>query len=262
MTAYSTLRFVDMVGNNFLFRGGNPVQSGVFDYDGLTNAMASAPDLPQPLPKKIYLVVLSLLHASEQDIGVEVDYFGDPETIRSKGQLQLWDTYGTPFCYFSLDPGDRRDFLKTFDQWLEDPLVWRTATLRSWLEQKSELLLQPANCENRPLVFYVHCDGGCDRTGEMIGAYRLRYMNWSWKQMWEEQPCGAPPRPMGCNNYRALQWFAFWLNETQGGTITGIGDDGGCADGDRQFCDFTLPGRGIVRACYDTDPPQLRTGPG
>lgn len=74
---------------------------------------------------------------------------------------------------------------------------------------------------------YVHCDGGCDRTGEMIGAYRPRYMNDAWSQVWGDQPCG---RPLGCDNYRALQWYAFWLNQTQGFKLNYIGVDGGCTD--------------------------------
>ena len=62
----------------------------------------------------------------------------------------------------------------------------------------------------------------------MIGAYRLRYNGRSWAQMWSEQPCG---RPMGCGNYRALQWYAFWLNETYGLRLSDIGEDSGCYDG-------------------------------
>ena len=52
----------------------------------------------------------------------------------------------------------------------------------------------------------------------MIGGYRLRCMDYSWLSMWQEQPCNfqGQPRPMGCNNYRALQWYAFWLNATLG----------------------------------------------
>ena len=73
----------------------------------------------------------------------------------------------------------------------------------------------------------MHCDGGCDRTAELIGAYRLRYNGYTWSQMWGEQPC---ERPLGCNNYRAVQWYAFWLNKMLGFNITGIGEDGGCSD--------------------------------
>ena len=62
----------------------------------------------------------------------------------------------------------------------------------------------------------------------MIGAYRLRYNGRSWADMWAEQPCR---RPMGCGNYRALQWYAFWLNENYGLKISDIGEDSGCYDG-------------------------------
>ncbi len=251
--AYGSLQFVDMVGQNFLFRGPSPVTSSdgenySFDYDGLTGALENALNLPQPLPSGYYLMVISLLHSDEwQEIDAEVTFFRSNNNIPNPlGQLQLWDTYGTPFCYFTLPPNLRQEWIKTFDQWLEDPLVWRTARLRYWLET-SNLPIQRDN--NRPVVFYVHCDGGCDRTGEMIAAYRLRYMGWNWKQTWSEQPCispDTPVRPMGCNNYRALQWFAFWLNETQGFSITGIGDDGGCADPPKSG--------GIHRACYEGMP--------
>jgi hypothetical protein len=36
---------------------------------------------------------------------------------------------------------------------------------------------------------------------------------------------------MGCGNYRALQWYAFWLNETCGLKLSGIGEEGGPAGG-------------------------------
>ena len=36
---------------------------------------------------------------------------------------------------------------------------------------------------------------------------------------------------MGCGNYRALQWYAFWLNENYGLKISDIGEDSGCYDG-------------------------------
>jgi hypothetical protein len=256
--AYGSLRFVDMVGQNFLFRGSSPVMSGYgqycFDYDGLKQAMKSAPDLPRSLPDPFYMMVISLLY-EWQEIDTEVQFFGgstetqfgSTKNTSFLGQLQLWDTYGTPVCYFQKSPAERQQLLASFDQWLGEPLVWRTATLRSWLEG-APLPVTPYNTA-LPIVFYVHCDGGCDRTGEMVAAYRLRYMGWSWKQVWSEQPCispDTPVRPMGCDNYRALQWFAFWLNTTQGFSITGIGDDGGCADPPNKG--------GIHRACYEGMP--------
>lgn len=47
----------------------------------------------------------------------------------------------------------------------------------------------------------------------------------AWLNMWKEHPCS---KPMGCNNYMATQWYAFWLNQTKGYSLSGIGEDGGC----------------------------------
>ena len=233
--AYESLRYVDHVGNNYLFRGGSPVTTDpntgqpVFDYDGLMAAIASKPELPPtPLPSSYYLVDINLEHANEStNLTTEIDYFAN----NPNGQLVLWDTNGTPQCYWQTDPPKRGPLVATLGEWLPDPLIWRVATIRSWLENPLLLPLQPLPDPKPPIIIYVHCDGGCDRTSEMIGAYRLRYMpsGWTmenaWMNMYEEHPCTDP---MGCNNYMAVQWYAFWLNKTQGFSLGGIGVDGGC----------------------------------
>jgi len=234
-TPYTTVRYVDDVDGNFLFRGGETLLSNVFDYAGLKAAIAQAPNLPpRPLPDQYYLVVINLLHSNEvANIEAGVTFFGDVpnpdgfgQVPNPRGQFHLWDTNGTSDCYFSMDPQKREERVEVLEEWLPDPLIWRVATIRRWLEHGGQSLPTPPP-NNYPLVIYVHCDGGCDRTGEMIGAYRLRYMAYSWMEMWREQPCG---RPMGCNNYRAVQWYAFWLNKVLNRQITGIGEDGGCSD--------------------------------
>ncbi len=249
---YNTLRFVDQVGKNYLFRGGAPTQPvpdpdnpgnckpepndpntclQVFDYEGLTKAIASAPNLPcvpPPPASEYYLVIIDLVHSSEVDeFEPAMNYFNDPQHAdrKNRGQVNLWDTNGTDICYFNPPPGsDPEQLIATIEEWLGDPLVWRVATIRSWLEHPKRIPSgpwKPTGPEGGPI------DGGCDRTGEMIGAYRLRYMNEAWSAVWGDQPC---QRPMGCDNYRALQWYAFWLNQTQGFNLQHIGVDGGCTD--------------------------------
>jgi hypothetical protein len=248
---YGSLRYVDRVGNHYLFRGGAPLTSvrdpnnprncipdpnnpdkclQVFDYAGLTKAIASAPNVPSvppPPATQYYLVIIDLVHSNEaSEIEPALSYFNDPEnpSRTSQGQANLWDTNGTAVCYFNTPQDQRAKLVTTIEQWLGDPLVWRVATIRSWLEDATQV---PSGRPGVPIVIYVHCDGGCDRTGEMIGAYRLRYMNGAWAEVWGDQPCG---RPLGCDNYRALQWYAFWLNQTQGFKLHYIGLDGGCTD--------------------------------
>jgi hypothetical protein len=191
-----------------------------YDYDGLSKAIATV--LPSVSLQDYWLIDICLLHDTESDeLAAIIDFFAKPQPV---GSVSLWDTYGTDICYFQTDPAKQAELLNTFDQWLPEPLVWRTAQLRQYLETSYA----------KPALIYVHCDGGCDRTGEMIGAYRLRYMNGAWGDVIADQPCAAPDapgtRPMGCGNYRALQWYASWLNATQGFSISGIGVDGGCYD--------------------------------
>lgn len=237
---YTTLQLVDQVGNNWLFRGGAPVyeqnQLKVFDYEGLQAAIKSK---YPATPSTYYLVDVSLLYDDEGNDGRELTaerrFF---RAIPNAGQLVSWPIWGTPRCYFTTgqtDPTQRDRLLKTLESWLPDHLIRRTETLRYMLESSWAPGPTPYDPQSNapPCVFYVHCDGGCDRTGEIIGAYRLRYMSYSWSQMRSEQPCqfNGKSRPMGCNNYRALQWYAYWLNLTLGFNLTGMGDEtGACFD--------------------------------
>jgi hypothetical protein len=131
---YGSLRYVDHVGNNYLFRGGAPLTSvpdpnnpgccipdpnypdnkclQVFDYAGLTKAIASAPNLGcvPPPPSEYYLVIIDLVHPSEvSEIEPALNYFNDPKNPSRKnlGQVNLWDTNGTPVCYFNT-PEEKR----------------------------------------------------------------------------------------------------------------------------------------------------------
>lgn len=38
----------------------------------------------------------------------------------------------------------------------------------------------------KPTVYYFHCSHGIDRTGMMSGAYKLKYLNKSFKQVVDE----------------------------------------------------------------------------
>ena len=226
MADFTTLRFVDQVGDNYLFRGGAPlIDEGNDNYSFDTNLFAALATANPLMPTFFNLVILCLFHPNEvSKIEAEMTYFKKYPEV---GLFNLWDTNGTPLCYFQTDPLERDYLVGTLEQWLDDPLIWRTAKLRSWLE--GAVLPTPVPRPGLPLVFYVHCDGGCDRTAELIGAYRMRYMSYSWIDMWSEQPC---QRPLGCNNYRALQWYAFWLNMALGFQLSGMGEvDNGCYDG-------------------------------
>ena len=137
---YGSLQFVDQVGNNFLFRGGSPVQSeqyaqSIFDYDGLKQAFQK---VHPATPDNYYLVDVSLLYDDTgndgQELATERRFFS---ANPAAGQLLSWPIWGTPRCYFTIgktDPTQRDRLLKTLEDWLPDDLIRRTEALRNMLE--------------------------------------------------------------------------------------------------------------------------------
>lgn len=97
MAEYGSVRFVDKVGNNLLFRGGAPIVNGAFD----TDLPAKLKNAYLPLPSTavlFYLVVICLLHPNVDDspsIIHELSYFRDNPLA---GEAHFWDTLGTDRC--------------------------------------------------------------------------------------------------------------------------------------------------------------------
>ena len=228
--AIANVRFVDAVGNNFLFRGAHPVTerngSFGFDDDALQAALRNAShEAGRELPGNFTVVDISLLWADNA-----ADNFRERSIIRAEeayfamhpeaGQLRLWPSYGT-----ALSPADpslaaHRDYLADhLGEWLGDPLIDRVATVRQYLTDPAAMGLQP------PVMVYVHCFGGCDRTGELIGAYSLRYRNLTWEEARDAngRQC-RPDRAYDPANCNALQRYGLWLNRTQGRPVNWTAD--------------------------------------
>ena len=60
--------------------------------------------------------------------------------------------------------------------------------------------------DNLPISMYVHCEAGCDRTGEFIGDYRLMYMDGNITNDYnlDCSECGRCPDYYSTT---AIQWF-------------------------------------------------------
>lgn len=61
--------------------------------------------------------------------------------------------------------------------WQPDQMPEKTVQIREILELGVVGI-------NVPIVVYVHCGHGQDRTGEMAGSYELQYLTWSFQQIW------------------------------------------------------------------------------
>jgi protein-tyrosine phosphatase len=222
----SNVRYVDSVGRNFLFRGAHPVieRAGAppeFDFEALRTAIRNASlEAGKDLPANFTLVDISLLWVENpQDNNRErailhaedVFFSSHPEL----GQLHMWPMYGTELSPSDPSIGPHREYLADhLDEWLPDPLIFRVETVRKYLEDPA------AAGVSGPVVVYVHCYGGCDRTGELIGAYSLRYLNVTWEEARTSNGNRCrPDRAYDKANCNALQWYGIWLNRTQGSPL-------------------------------------------
>lgn len=223
------VEYVDSVGQSFLFRGQAPLTGGStspvhFNYKGLKRAIANAAaQAGVALPAKYAIVDVSQLwvddlsEAERQPMpqqallerklaNKEYDFFKANPRL---GQAHLWPSAGTEVSPTDAALQACRDALAaTRDDWLRDPLQKRVETIRGWMEDPPQIGI------TRPMVVYVHCYGGCDRTGQLIGAYRMRYMNMTWEEMEAANAAASqrPTPPFFVENCNALRWYARYLN--------------------------------------------------
>ncbi len=213
------VHYVDSAGHNFLFRGGLPLTNNerTFNYQGLKRSIIEAGNAAGvSVPSDFFIIDVNLLNientVDRNRIFVEHQFF---QTQPALGFIQVWGINGTGLQATDPQLAGCRNYLgHHLDSWLRDGLGSRIEKVRQWLtgEQADSRVVT-----DLPIVIFVHCVAGCDRTGEFTGAYYLRYMNKSWQEMnaLNQQMC-SHNRPFNCRNYRAAQWYCLWLNLERG----------------------------------------------
>jgi hypothetical protein len=213
------VHYVDSAGRNFLFRGGLPLTNNerTFNYPGLKRSVIEAGKAAGvSVPNDFFIIDVNLLNientGDRNRISVEHQFFQSNPTL---GFIQVWGIHGTGLQATDPQLAGSRNYLGHYlDSWLRDGLSGRIEKVRQWLtgEQADSRVVT-----DLPIVIFVHCAAGCDRTGEFIGAYYLRYMNKSWQEMnaLNQQMC-PHNRPFNYRNYRAAQWYCLWLNLERG----------------------------------------------
>ena len=215
--------YLDSAGSNFLFRGGMPIVNGQIAYQELigTKFPDAAGRAGKTLPPPPYFIIdVSLVQVAnpgndQQDLPIEYNYWTANPTL---GQFVYWETDGS-----QIDPNDpyfqnkqpfRNALVKSVPAWLPDYLDPRVDQLHAWLQNGIPGI-------NVPIMIYVHCIGGCDRTGELSGAYALKYlkMNWTDVNNMNYGDCYNHCVQFGCNNFHAARWYCYWLDSTQGGNL-------------------------------------------
>src|SRR5205085_9851744 len=130
--------------------------------------------------------------------------------ISSNGKIEPGTQAAITWAY-------RQYFVQNLNAWLPDPLPARVEQLHAWLTNGIS--------GHTPLVIYVHCTGGCDRTGETIASYRMRWKGMSWHEVNVLNHARPDPNSNGCsfacNNFNAANWYCLYLSEVEG--VKGLG---------------------------------------
>ena len=197
--------------HNFLFRGNNPVTDGHFNLTALVDAMraAAASECATLLPEAFLLVDLDLENPSDPGFLAELRYW---RAHKDQGYALSWPIYGSALDV-SKTPFEKR--LVTKGTWAidghADYLPERLAATRALLLNESAAL---------PIVLYTHCNAGCDRTGEFIGAYAMSYLGYNVTTAMGEacRQCGR------CPNFYATQSLSWWCLTLEQRGHAGLGD--------------------------------------
>lgn len=176
-------------GNNvYLFRGTDPVlESKYFAYDALTQLMQkAASESNVPFPKQFYLVDFSLLFIEKTDISIERKFF---EKNPNLGRFVNYPVFGN--IDEKLERLEKIPLKQNIEgenlggiKYLTKLDIKAVNAINDFMNTHSEA--------NKPTIVYVHCVSGCDRTGEIIGGYRMQHMGLSLSDAYEKntKECG------------------------------------------------------------------------
>ena len=192
--------------SNFLFRGNMPVVNGAFAYDTLIDYFQKrAAEAKVSLPTSGFkLVDISLNNDFDgKDFKAE-KAFWDNETNAKYGHFVNWPLVGGLVSPSKFSKSEREK-MANGSVWKIDKLPKRVDEIRS--------MMNTPNAENASSTFfYVHCTAGCDRTGEMVGSYRMKFTQENISSVYAHDifECGRPPNYWSTT---ALEWFCVYVQE-------------------------------------------------
>ena len=122
-----------------------------------------------PFPAKFFLHDISLNTVFDSGYSTEYAYWHGGAGTADKGSMLTW-TLGTA----GLLPPSGYSAAKRAKMCLPtaSDSVWKIDLIPTRVEQLREML---ATKTSVPTLHYVHCEAGCDRTGELSGAYMMKY---------------------------------------------------------------------------------------
>ncbi|XP_065920115.1 uncharacterized protein [Dysidea avara] len=185
--------------HNFLFRGNQPINGTQFAYTSLVTTMRSlAKSAGHDFPDNFTLLDVSYLNVfEEKDYMVEKKFF---EANPNKGTLYNKIIVGSLIPPPQNDLTLTKDTVKAYVENGFDKLPEKMKFFRDLLYTKGD----------RPIVIYGHCEAGTDRTGEVSGAYYMKYLNLTFTEALYINN-HIQNRDMYKASRNAMQWYCFYL---------------------------------------------------
>lgn len=220
---YYTLRLLQQSGTNYVFRGGNPVVRDVFAYEALLNQMNLT--VAHNLPGNVYMLVINLLNpsvpAEASYIDAEIAYWAANPT---QGNTVLYTSLGAPYAPYGFSNSSIEEKVENLSSFMDPLDVWISYTHQQLVSWTGDV----------PLIIYVHCTCGCDRTGEFSVGW---YMQYQGDSLVEARTINTDliQRDMFTQNLDAAEWYCFYLKYQ----VAGFGNLS-CAPGTFTFASCNL----------------------
>eukprot|EP00656_Telonema_subtile_P015476 TRINITY_DN18116_c0_g1_i2.p1 TRINITY_DN18116_c0_g1~~TRINITY_DN18116_c0_g1_i2.p1 ORF type:complete len:298 (+),score=40.83 TRINITY_DN18116_c0_g1_i2:150-1043(+) len=150
-----------------------------------------------------------------QDISTELDWFSNHS---GRGYLVHWQTFGNHGVDpDSLPEANRTQLANSMPEWDCDAMADRTQRMHQMMTNVSSCPLCTSVPAPPAVVLYMHCMGGIDRTGQMLGGYAIRYLGMSFVEAmtWNNAIAQRRIEPY---SYTSLKWFCYWLKVAESRT--------------------------------------------
>lgn len=188
--------------DNVLFRGNLPISHSTekFQYDNLvTRLEQAAATAGATLPENYTIIDISLINEltpeEAKNLSTEKEFWRAHPTLGYLINHPIYGAFTSPNTY----PKATR---KSLERYSLDHLNKLITEIHEKLISQNE----------HPLLLYVHCEDGKDRTGEVIAAYSMRYLEVSYKDALNNANDIAG-RKIRRFSKHGIQWYAYYLRD-------------------------------------------------
>lgn len=192
------LRLVDVVNDNYLFRSGSPLTIDMkrVNYTGIIATMKELTN--NDFPNNFVMYDISLLNPSVWDdkvcLDIERSFFNE-----SMINYAIRGEHKSPWGIHH-----KKYKTKTFPEWSRDRLPYFVDFIEFLMFKKYD----------QPHIFLVHCMQGVDRTGEVIGAYKMKRFGTSLTDIIQEDyEINNDHKAPRKKNMNGLLWYNLWYNK-------------------------------------------------